>query len=480
MSTEIIDHGDIPIDLIAPNPEQPRQAFDEAGLEELAQSIREHGVIQPIVVELAPNPTPETRYILHTGERRWRAARLAGLEEIPAIVVSESTPADRLTRALIENIQRADMSPLEVAHAYARMHDELEMSDQQIADKVGKSRSAVANTRRLLKLPKEARRAVVAGGASERVMAALLPLYDLPEKALKGDPDNMWLGSPAELLKSIERGGLSSDDVRQRVDRLLHNYTKSVSKAEFPSSHVFGPEGVHSPQCDACALRVRLGNDWRCPDKDCYDLKERLWRFEQLQGAHQATGVQVGPEEIPYNTRENFYGEVELGEEIVAAGCEYLRLEFFPYGSGVLVPEHPGVRVVCLHGEGAHCQCLATKKAERTRNDPTHIEEKAKKKRLNEEVVVPATQVLDQALADGDPGAWLLVLRTVAYSYNGRGQGWDLEKVRQTLAHALVKSRLPWDAENKPDLALKAIQRSLNEVGISFSTNGSNGEADSE
>ena len=139
----------IPVDLIDANPQQPRQYFDDEGLRSLADSIKEVGVLQPVVVR----PGEGDRYELVAGERRCRAARLAGLDEIPAIVRSETGAVSSLTEALIENVQREDLGPLEEAAAYRSLIDDFEITHDGVATAVGKSRSAVTNTLRLLQLP---------------------------------------------------------------------------------------------------------------------------------------------------------------------------------------------------------------------------------------------------------------------------------------------------------------------------------------
>jgi ParB family chromosome partitioning protein len=136
------------IEELYPSPEQPRQRFDEDKLKELADSIRVHGIIVPLVVR----PRPDGGYFLIAGERRWRAAQRAGVHEVPVVVqdVAESTA---LERALVENLQRADLGPLEEATAYQRLADEFGLTHEAIADRIGKDRSTVANAIRLLKLP---------------------------------------------------------------------------------------------------------------------------------------------------------------------------------------------------------------------------------------------------------------------------------------------------------------------------------------
>ena len=158
------------IDDIVPNRFQPRKYFDDDKLEELVESIRENGILQPVVVQKA-----EVGYELVVGERRWRASRKAGLNKIPA-VIREVTPAQALELAIIENIHRQDLNPIEEAEAYARLADEFALTQEMIAKKVGKSRTAVANTLRLLKLPRNIKEDLVSGKLSMGHARALLGL----------------------------------------------------------------------------------------------------------------------------------------------------------------------------------------------------------------------------------------------------------------------------------------------------------------
>jgi ParB family chromosome partitioning protein len=163
---------------ISPNPHQPRGHFDPGALDELAASIREHGIIQPLIVTQQPQQ-PDT-YWLVAGERRWRAARLADLTAVPAIV-REASPQQLVEWALVENLQRADLSPLEEAAAYQSLLDEFGLTQAEIGTRVGKSRSAIANTLRLLHLPADAQTALV----DERISAGhARALLALPDQAL--------------------------------------------------------------------------------------------------------------------------------------------------------------------------------------------------------------------------------------------------------------------------------------------------------
>ncbi len=159
----------LPLNDIIPNREQPRKTFDETALEELADSIRQHGVLQPLLVR----PLPSGGYQLVAGERRWRAARLAGLSEVP-VVVKELSDTEAMELAIIENLQREDLNPIEEAEGLQALADKCGYTQEEIAASVGKSRPAIANSLRLLRLPEEVREMTKNGDISAGHARALL------------------------------------------------------------------------------------------------------------------------------------------------------------------------------------------------------------------------------------------------------------------------------------------------------------------
>lgn len=162
----------VPIEQIIPNPRQPRHSLDENNLRELADSIREHGILQPLIVTYDQQGS---QYTLIAGERRWRAAKLAGLETVP-VFVRQVTEQQLLELALIENLQRSDLLPLETAEAYRNLHEDFGLTHEEIAARVGKSRVAVTNTIRLLNLPETIRQSLAEQKISEGHARAMLAL----------------------------------------------------------------------------------------------------------------------------------------------------------------------------------------------------------------------------------------------------------------------------------------------------------------
>jgi ParB family chromosome partitioning protein len=161
----------IPIDRISPNAAQPRKSFDNSSLDELAASIREHGIVQPVVVRTRA----DGRFELIAGERRWRAAQKAGLRELPA-VVRESGEHESLELALVENLQREDLNPIDEGKAYQRLASEFGLTQDQIAERVGKNRTTITNSLRLLKLPGEVQQWLLEGRLTSGHAKALLSL----------------------------------------------------------------------------------------------------------------------------------------------------------------------------------------------------------------------------------------------------------------------------------------------------------------
>ncbi len=198
----------IEVDKIRPNPHQPRKFFDEESLRELASSIREFGILQPLVVtkieELAEHGTT-IQYELIAGERRWLASKLLGLERVPAIIRSIKLDRERLELAVIENVQRANLNPIESARAYAKLQDQFNLTQREIASRIGKSRETIANTVRLLNLPTNIQDAVAEGKLSESQARLLLAIPDIAEQEMLFDDIIKNNLSVRELKIKIEK-----------------------------------------------------------------------------------------------------------------------------------------------------------------------------------------------------------------------------------------------------------------------------------
>ncbi|CAM3024662.1 ParB/RepB/Spo0J family partition protein [Hathewaya histolytica] len=162
----------ISLNLIKPNPEQPRKNFDEEKIKELSLSIKENGIIQPLILKKVDNST----YLIIAGERRWRAARLANMKEVPAVVLEDVKDKEILKLSLIENIQREDLNPIEEAIAYEKLIVELKLTQEELSEKLGKSRTSITNCLRLLNLDKRVQEYLVDGVISEGHGRALLAL----------------------------------------------------------------------------------------------------------------------------------------------------------------------------------------------------------------------------------------------------------------------------------------------------------------
>ena len=191
---------EVEVDRIASNPSQPRRSFDEAKIDELAASVRDQGIIQPLLVRRTGEG-----YELIAGERRLRAARKAGLREVP-VIVREASNSETLQLALLENLQREDLNPIEEATAYQRLQEEFELSQEEIAQKVGKSRPAVANCMRLLLLPKEVQQELAQGKLPVGQARALLGL----------ESEALMLAAAREVITK----GLSTREAERLVARL--------------------------------------------------------------------------------------------------------------------------------------------------------------------------------------------------------------------------------------------------------------------
>lgn len=212
---------------IEPNPDQPRQTFDEKALNDLAQSIKQHGVLQPLLVMPRGN-----KHQIIAGERRWRASKIAGLKKVP-VVVRTAEELEQLELAMVENIQRVDLSPLEQAESINRLHDTFNVSYEDIAKRLNKAQSTINNTVRLLQLPNNARQALTEGKITEGHARSILALKDYPEqqdKLLELIQKNGWSVRQAEQFVVAAKKGSKDTDKAQSRTHTTTPETKSLSK----------------------------------------------------------------------------------------------------------------------------------------------------------------------------------------------------------------------------------------------------------
>jgi ParB family chromosome partitioning protein len=209
--TEKQEHGVVFINIsqIKPNSYQPRKDFDEKGIEELAASIQEKGIIQPLIVRRLE----ENNYEIIAGERRWRAAQKAGLAKIP-VIVKDVSDREALELALVENLQRQDLNPIEEATAYEQLIEEFGLTHEEISKRIGKDRSTITNQLRLLKLPEEVKQALISGEITAGHARALLSIQSTSK--IK------------EILEIIKREKLSV----RRTEALINNISKKTEKTK--------------------------------------------------------------------------------------------------------------------------------------------------------------------------------------------------------------------------------------------------------
>jgi ParB family chromosome partitioning protein len=227
----------LPVEALERNPDQPRKRFDEAKLEELAASIRQHGVVEPILVR-----REGSRYRILAGERRWRASQRAGLREVPALV-REATDREAFELALVENLQRADLNAIEEAEAYEVLSSDHGLTQEELAARVGKDRSTVANALRLLKLPEEVRDAVRNGQLDMGHARALLGLGaadEMKKLAQRAIREGLSVRALEALIRALgkkpaKKGGPSDSaatrDLATRLQRHLGARSRIVQKS---------------------------------------------------------------------------------------------------------------------------------------------------------------------------------------------------------------------------------------------------------
>lgn len=225
---EMVATNTLPLNEIVPNKEQPRKTFDEGALQELADSITQHGVLQPLLVR----PLPAGGYQLVAGERRWRASRIAGLKEVP-VVIKDLSDVETMEIAIIENLQREDLNPIEEAEGLQALIDRCGFTQEEVAVSVGKSRPAIANSLRLLKLPQEVRDMTRKGEISAGHARALLAfdneamIYEAANSIIR---NNLTVRDVERMAKIAEKTGTTSRSRNKRRDSFYDEVELSLTE----------------------------------------------------------------------------------------------------------------------------------------------------------------------------------------------------------------------------------------------------------
>jgi len=259
---KVSEQKSLPLDSIQADPNQPRRNFDATALQELADSVKEHGVLQPIIV------TPKgDGYEIVAGERRFRASKLAGLTEIP-VVVRSMTGQKQLEVSLIENIQRRDLNTIETATAYAKLRDQFNLSAEKISERVHKSPSAVINTMRLLKLPKEAIVALAEGKITEGQARPLI-------------------GQDAELITALIPRIIAEEWSARKVEQYMTNVKKQQKTGEPEAENV---SAQHDGRVESLKTRLKTDVAIRVNSKGAGNIVIKFKSVEELERIQELLG----------------------------------------------------------------------------------------------------------------------------------------------------------------------------------------------
>lgn len=455
----------VPLNRVQMNPWQPRQHHDEAHIAALAADIQARvdtkpdtlGLLQLLAGRIvgADGRTPVTiegrRGInfsialvaqdawvqLAYGHSRFAAFCLLAktdkrFAKVPVELVAWNDE-EMATSAWSENEARSALNPLEKAMALQRYMADFGWTQQHLGERLKLDRSTVANKLRLLKLAPDAQALLATGALSERQAQALVPLADLPAEAL-ARAEKEW-EKPSKLL--AEAPLLSSDAIRDRVHRVVNVATRDLKLAVFPHDQDVGAADVVSPTCSTCPIRVRRGEEWRCPDYGCFDRKTAAWKAQQLRTASTALGgLPIADELTPGAAITSFRMSDPLAE-IRQQGCGHLHVQWRNYGTDVGLPIDPHCQLVCVHGQGKHCACVQRIKADAKAADP---EEQARTTREHESQSLrdQAAHAVHEALAFDQVEVWRAVAVAVNYALHGKIASMDVVACQRAIAQTLV------------------------------------------
>lgn len=440
---------DVDLDLIDDNPYQPRLTYDEAALQELADSIAANGLVQPV----SGRRKSDGRYELEQGHRRLRAFRLlrakgeGEYQRIP-MFVRQVADFDLAMRAWAENHDREGITAIEEAQWIQRMMTDFGLSQAEMAKRLSKSAATVANKLRLLRAPENVQALVVAGSITERQVSAMMPFYDLPEEA-QGRTGRHYYNIN-EILRGAQTGA-SSDSIRKNVDALVEICTRDVEGAPWAAVDL-GIDGAQSALCTKCPQRVMRSGKDRCPILACYQAKASAWNGRALAEIVAATGIPAAPDRdhMKYNEYQQFYGDDRrIAQEHGFAKppiCDRLRVR--SSSEGLQAEGATDTEIICLYGADGKCGCLAKIRRELMKDG------KARWKRFRTQTQEALTEALSAPTPD--------TLRLIA----GHMASWDkrdnvasmpIEDVVRSIVDVLIKSAMPYDVEKKSDAGEKAM-----------------------
>ena len=404
----------VPLVVIDDNPFQERTDYGD--LTALANDIREHGLLQPPLAR----PTAHGRYELAFGHRRRRACELIGWTQMP-VVVRALTDEQMATMAFSENGQRDDVSVIDKALAMQTMMSRFGWTQQEVADKLSISRSAVANAVRLLRLPDDVQQALAAGKIVQRQAEALLALLDLPEDLRQKAERTAWYDDikPTRIVERTLAGKLTSDQIRDNTQTFLERNTKTVHGEPWYRHPFRLTAEMAAARCDGCPEAIKRDAGVFCPVEACRLAKMQQWYGDLLAPAAAAVGLPVGTPPTYQGSQgtESFaYAHQPFVEEIFAEQplCANLQVVHAPGGAGGAharrVDGHPDAIIVCRR-EGGSCTCLSKRQAAETRKGSDDA--KKTSKRVWDAMAAEALPILINVLRDAPEHALRLVAPSI-------------------------------------------------------------------
>lgn len=439
----------IPLSLIDDNPFQTREAYDPAAISELAASIQRDGLLQPPMARLLPGG----RYQLAFGHRRLRAYQQLNLQEggyaLMPLVVRVLSDEQMALAVWQENKARSDITPIEEAKALARYADTFGWKQKELAQHLGVDPSTVSNRLRLLRLPESVQAQLQAGTITERHAIAMLPLFDLP--ASLQTAMHAWMGGRSVELKDLltDASGFTSEQLRSGIETYIDRATV-VLEGEAFATQVIDLEHVQAARCKECPIRLKSSN--RCPDRFCANLKRGALQAQQAAAAAASVGLPTVSELLTYDNHDRLYGVnlPSLRAKADERACGNLAVGAPEYGIQHTVPGHPGYGVICAHGKGKRCACLASL----NRSDDPTASPKARAKhdaaRIDAELVAPALQAVTAALTRTDVTAWRQIWRRIDHATPAATvqATTEIAQIQAAIAKALIEDTVRWSRES--------------------------------